>query len=278
MLQLSDHREKGESGADHLVSIHLYNKVNSGIIRIKISWIKKERQPMPRKKQFAVEDVRQKAMVTFWSRGYNATSLQDLVGTMGINRASLYETFNDKYSLFLDSLSIYKVIYIKSYLAKQTKKYTPREAIIHYFGDMILKADERNGCLMVNTALELSPHDEKVAKIVDQSFHYIERNFFRRMIERGQVTGEIAKSVIPITTARALLSLLIGLCVLSRSNANKPVMQAIVSQVKSLLPLGDNVALLHPTSRPSKNHSGKVRHQLSRMPRLNGKSKEDIVV
>ena len=233
---------------------------------------------MPRKKQFAVEDVRQKAMVAFWSRGYHATSLQDLVGTMGINRASLYETFNDKYSLFLDSLSTYKLIYIKSYLAKQTKKYTPREAIIHYFGDMILKADERNGCLMVNTALELSPHDEKVAKIVDRSFHYIERNFFRKMIERGQATGEIAKSVIPATTAHALLSLLIGLCVLSRSHSNKPVMQAIVSQVKSLLPLGDKVALPHLTSRPSKNHSGKVRHQLPRIPRLNGKSKENIVV
>lgn len=213
---------------------------------------------MPRKKQFAVDDARQKAMVTFWSHGYNATSLQDLVETMGINRASLYDTFNDKYSLFLDSLNAYKLIYIKSYLAKQMKKHTPREAIINYFVDMILKADERNGCLMVNTALEVSPHDKKVAEIVDQSFNYIERNFFRRMIERGQADGEIAKSVIPITTARALLSLLIGLCVLSRSESNKLVMQAIVSQVKSLLPLGDRVALPHPISRTSKNHDRNV--------------------
>ncbi len=213
---------------------------------------------MPRKKQFGVDDVMHKAMVAFWDHGYKATSLQDLVECMGINRASLYDTFNDKYSLFLDSLYAYKLIYIKSYLAEQMKKHTPREAIINYFVDMILKADERNGCLMVNTALELSPHDEQVAKIVDQSFNYIERNFFRKMIERGQASGEIAKSVIPITTARALLSLLIGLCVLSRSESNKPLMQAIVSQVKSLLPLGDNVALPHPISRTSKNHRRKV--------------------
>lgn len=49
-------------------------------------------------------------MVIFWSHGYNGTSLQDLVGTMGINRASLYDTFNDKYSLFLDSLYIYMLL------------------------------------------------------------------------------------------------------------------------------------------------------------------------
>ena len=214
---------------------------------------------MPRKKQFVVDNVRQKAMVTFWSYGYHATSLQDLVETMGINRASLYDTFDDKYSLFLDSLYVYNLIYIKSYLAEQMRKHTPREAIINYFVDMMLKADERNGCLMVNTALELSPHDEEVAKIVNQSFNYIERSFFRRMIEQGQASGEIAKSVIPLTTSRALLSLLIGLCVLSRSDSNKPMMQAIVAQVKSLVPLGHKVALPHPISHTFKNDGRKVR-------------------
>lgn len=212
---------------------------------------------MPRKKQFAVEDARQKAMATFWSQGYHATSLQDLVDNMGINRASLYDTFQDKYSLFLDSLCAYRLVYIKSYLAEQMKKHTPREAIINYFLDMILKADDRNGCLMVNTALELSAHDDKVAKIVEESFNHIERNFFRKLIQLGQATGEIAKSVVPITTARALLSLLIGLCVLSRGKSNKPVMGAIVLQVKSLLPLGDHATLPPPVSL--KHNGRKVR-------------------
>ena len=213
---------------------------------------------MPRKKQFGVDEVKQKAMIAFWGRGYNATSLQDLVECMGVNRASLYDTFGDKYSLFLDSLYTYKMIYIKSYLVQQTKKYTPREAIINYFLDMILKADERNGCLMVNTALELSPHDEKVAKIVNQSFAYIEKTFFRKMIKKGQVSGEISKAVVSTTTARTLLSLLIGLCVLSRSDTNKPVMQAIVSQVEALLPPDDARAFPHPSSRTSKNNGREI--------------------
>lgn len=213
---------------------------------------------MPRKKQFVVDDVKQKAMIAFWGRGYNATSLQDLVDCMGVNRASLYDTFGDKYALFLDSLYTYKSIYIKSYLARQTKKYTPRQAIINYFLDMILKAEDRNGCLMVNTALELSPHDKKVATIVNEAFAYIDKNFFRKMIKKGQVTGEISETVACTTTAQTLLSLLIGLCVLSRGETNRTVMQAIVSQVEALLPPADTKVFSYPPSRTSKNQGRRI--------------------
>lgn len=213
---------------------------------------------MPRKKQFVVDDVKQKAMIAFWGRGYNATSLQDLVDSMEINRASLYDTFGDKYALFLDSLYTYKSIYIKSYLTRQTKKYTPRQAIINYFLDMILKAEDRNGCLMVNTALELSPHDKRVATIVNKAFAYIEKNFFRKMIKKGQVIGEISEMVVCTTTAQTLLSLLIGLCVLSRGETNKPLMQAIVSQVEALLPPADTRVFSYPPSHTSKDPGRKI--------------------
>ncbi len=218
---------------------------------------------MPRKKQFVIDEVKEKAMIAFWGQGYNATSLQDLVECMGVNRASLYDTFGDKYSLFLDSLYTYKMIYIKSYLAQQAKKYTPREAIINYFLDMIMKAEDRNGCLMVNTALELSPHDQKVATIVNQAFAYIEKNFFRKMIKKGQVIGEISEAVVSTTTAQTLLSLLIGLCVLSRSETNKPVMQAIVSQVKALLPPADTRVFSYPASRTPKHYSRKIQSSIA---------------
>ena len=74
---------------------------------------------MPRKKQFGVDDVMHKAMVAFWDHGYQATSLQDLVECMGINRASLYDTFGDKYSLFIETLHSYKLIYLKPFFAER---------------------------------------------------------------------------------------------------------------------------------------------------------------
>lgn len=206
---------------------------------------------MPRKKQFGIDDVMHKALVAFWDHGYRATSLQDLVECMGINRASLYDTFGDKYSLFIDTLHSYKLIYLKPFFIEKMKAYTPRQAILGLFEEVserVLQGEERNGCFIINTALELSPHDEKVAKIVNQSFGYIEKNFFRKMIERGQASGEISKSVVPITAARALLSLFIGLRVLSRSRPDKALLQSITKQVKDLIPPGDHAT--HPDPIP----------------------------
>ena len=203
----------------------------------------------------------QKAMVAFWDHGYKATSLQDLVECMGINRASLYDTFGDKYTLFIETLHNYNRVYAKPFFAEKMKTYSPRQAIIGLFQEVstrVLKGEERNGCFIINTALELSPHDEKVAKIVSQTFAQIERNFFRKLIERGQASGEISKSVVPITTARALLSQFIGLRVLSRSRPERALLQSISNQVEALLPHGDNVIFPHPVSRSLKRQGRKV--------------------
>ena len=80
---------------------------------------------------------------------------------------------------------------------------------------------------LINTALELSPHDEEVAEIVRVAFTHMEHKFFRKMIEKGRARGEIAPSVVPATTARALLGLFIGLIVLSRSRPEKLLLQSI---------------------------------------------------
>ncbi len=202
-----------------------------------------------------------KAMVAFWDHGYKATSLQDLVECMGINRASLYDTFGDKYTLFIETLHSYKLIYLKPFFAERMKAYSPRQAIFGLFHEVsarVLKGEERNGCFVINTALELSPHDERVAKIVNQSFAHIERNFFRKLIEQGQASGEISRSVVPVTTARALLSQFIGLRVLSRSRPEKALLQSISNQVEALLPPGDHAALPHPVSRSLKSQGRKV--------------------
>ena len=55
---------------------------------------------MPRVKRFNEDEVLAKAMHLFWERGYSATSIQDLVDRLGINRASLYATYGGKEELF----------------------------------------------------------------------------------------------------------------------------------------------------------------------------------
>jgi TetR/AcrR family transcriptional repressor of nem operon len=192
---------------------------------------------MPWEKQFNEDEALKDAMQTFWSRGYDATSLQDLVESMGINRGSIYATFGDKHSLFLEALKRYDEVERKDILANIRKGRSPRKAIQSLFDELIMDTvvnKNRDGCFLVNSALEIAPHDEDVAKIVSSAFEDIER-FFRDLIKEGQVQGEISKDINVRDVARMLLATLIGIRVISRSWPEKSILNSIASQALRLL-------------------------------------------
>ena len=192
---------------------------------------------MPWEKQFDPDSALLKAMQTFWARGYDATSMQDLVDGMGVNRGSLYATFGDKRSLFIQALKRYDAVHRQAWTAALAERSAPREAILGAFEDAIAAAIEggsRDGCLLVNTALELSPHDPEVASIVAEALTGMER-FFRTMILAGQKTGTIPARIPADGTASALLGLFIGLRVLSRSRPEAPLLRALADQAAAML-------------------------------------------
>lgn len=192
---------------------------------------------MPWEKQFDPDSALLKAMQTFWARGYDATSMQDLVEGMGVNRGSLYATFGDKRSLFIQALKRYDAVHRVAWTAALAERAAPREAILGAFEGAIAAAIEggsRDGCLLVNTALELSPHDPEVASIVAEALTGMER-FFRTMILAGQQTGTIPARIHADETASALLGLFIGLRVLSRSRPEAPLLCALADQAAAML-------------------------------------------
>lgn len=208
---------------------------------------------MPRKKEFDVDTVLDRAMEAFWARGYEATSLNDLLDCMQIQRASLYNAFGDKHTLFLETLRRYDIIFRRAEVARRVQMPSPRQAILGLFQDTVTEVivqKARNGCFIINTALELSPHDPEAAEVVREAFTHMEQQFFRKMIDKGRTIGEIAKSVMPAPTARALLSLYIGLIVLSRSRPEKLLLESIARQAEALLPPGDK-AMVDFASTPS---------------------------
>ena len=197
---------------------------------------------MPWEIQFNHDEALSKAMRAFWAHGYDATSMQDLVDCMGINRGSLYATFGDKRSLFIEALRRYDAVYREDWVARLSNSHGPRAAILAAFDAAIAAAldagssdtGSSDGCLLVNTALELSPHDEEISAIVDHGLSEMER-FFRDMIEQGQAAAEIPAHVEPVDTARGLLSLFIGLRVLARSRPEKSLLRSVANQPATLL-------------------------------------------
>jgi TetR/AcrR family transcriptional repressor of nem operon len=185
---------------------------------------------MPWEKQFDVDQVLEKAMRAFWSRGYEATSMRDLVDRMGINRGSLYSTYRDKHALFLAALRMYDDRLRHERLAELESRHGPREAIRRLFLAFTSEVSEKGGnrgCFLTNTALELAAHDPEAGRIVAHAQREIEA-FFARMIKKGQAEGEIAPNVNPAKTASGLLASLIGLAVLTRSRPERALLHSIV--------------------------------------------------
>jgi TetR/AcrR family transcriptional regulator, transcriptional repressor for nem operon len=188
-----------------------------------------EPNDVPWEKQFDVEEVLDKAMQVFWNRGYEATSMQDLVNRTGINRGSLYATFRDKHSLFLAALLRYAETIHHRRLVHLECAYGPREAIRQAFLAFIPQgAEEGNrGCFLTNTALELAAHDPEAGRIVARAQKQTEA-WFARLIRKGKAAGEIPPHVQPTEAASALLASLIGLSVLVRSRPERALVQSVV--------------------------------------------------
>ena len=158
---------------------------------------------MPWEKPFDEQFALERAPQIFWLKGYEATLMQDLVDSMGLNRGSLHATYGDKRALFLNAVKVYDQ---KRQLmfAEFEAQYPLKEAIRHVFqaftGDLSPAGGNR-GCFLTNTALELADQDAQVRSLIALAQEDVEA-FLERLIRKGKAAGEISLSIQPVETAR----------------------------------------------------------------------------
>ncbi len=128
---------------------------------------------MARPKAYDPEEILDRATALFWRKGYEGTSVADLVDSLGINRGSLYGTFKDKRALFLTALERYDEREIGATVRHLRNTVGPgRERIQSLFDNVIRNVEERGdrrGCLVCNTAVELAATDAEVERHVRRS-------------------------------------------------------------------------------------------------------------
>ena len=190
---------------------------------------------LARSKEFNEEEALDKAMEIFWRQGYEKTSIQDLVDQMGIHRRSLYDTFGDKHSLFVQTLERYESL-IAAQIRKQiTEEMTTVESIRKIF-ELAVYSDNTNpkGCLMVNTAVELSLLDNEVSQRIKSAFKQTE-TLIADLLIRGQARGEVARSFDISELARYIHNALIGVRVLVKMTANPKEFDSTIDLTLSIL-------------------------------------------
>lgn len=120
---------------------------------------------MTRSPEFDRSIAADKALRLFWRKGYQASSLTDLLATMGIGRSSFYAAFTDKRSLFIECLDLFAERTL-AVLERACARRLPIDALQGFFeGDFPggRGAKRQSGCLLVNTVLEMSGVDEDLA-------------------------------------------------------------------------------------------------------------------
>ena len=148
-------------------------------------------------------------MDAFWKKGYEATSLAELCACTGLHKGSLYQSFGDKHQLFMQALEHYVEKEFREVAAIAFESDSPLENIRVVVKKICDIAGQEKGCLMVNSMVELAPHDPEVKALIRKA---VEKRLrvLTAMIAKAQEAGEIRPGLEPSKLARQLMVTLAG--------------------------------------------------------------------
>ena len=168
-------------------------------------------------------------MRLFWRKGYAATSVQDLIETLHLSRSSLYDTFGDKRTLFIEALKLYSERVISSTARTLNESPSPIAGIQKVFDDLVAGAGSETGalgCFMVNSVAELVPYDPDVTKIATMYADALQR-LFTTVLTQARSKGMLTKKQTPEQLAAYVFNMIQGMRILIKSGATKEQVQAI---------------------------------------------------
>jgi TetR/AcrR family transcriptional regulator, transcriptional repressor for nem operon len=192
---------------------------------------------LARPREFDEDEVLDAAIECFWRRGLEATSVRDLAEATGVNQPSLYNAFGDKRELFGRALERYATRSMRERIERLGRKHPPKEAIQAFFRELVARtlADpDHRGCLIVNSALEVAPHDSELRTVIASYLGEIEA-FFCRCLEQLKGSGDLSPSLDPKDTARLFLGVLLGVRVAARAKPERALLEGMVRPALALL-------------------------------------------
>lgn len=173
---------------------------------------------MARPQEFDTTEALHKVMRVFWHKGYEATSLMDLLEATGLSKSSLYSTFGGKYALFLAAFDAYRQRRATDvqHVLEQEPARPAIEAFFHLLLGELNSNEPDLGCMSINQAVEMAPHDPEIRKRVLADFRLMEEAL-TYTIKRGQGNGSLTSLRNPRELARILVLAYPGLQVMARA-------------------------------------------------------------
>ena len=177
---------------------------------------------MPRTKNFNRTEVLEKAKNLFWKQGFHATSMQNLVDHLGINRASLYGEFGGKNALYEAAFDSYRKEGFEYLKHKLNEGNSVRAAIKNLFLEtMISKCNDpdNKGCFVVNCTTEYLPkHQNILSNLLEQKSNF--ESLFAEALKKGQASRELSDSLNIHEITSYLYTFFTGINVIAKVNQN----------------------------------------------------------
>ncbi|WP_432161958.1 TetR/AcrR family transcriptional regulator [Streptomyces tendae] len=193
---------------------------------------------MARTKEFDPDAALRAALELFWRRGYEATSMSDLVEHLGVGRASIYATFGNKRELYLKALARYEQGLLPDLLEDLSRPGPAlpgvRSLVRRYAEEASADDSRLHGCFVTNTAAELAPHDAVAARRVERNWDQLE-TVLHTALARARAEGDLPAGRDPLALARMLLVLLQGMRVVGKASPDPARVRDAAEQALALL-------------------------------------------
>jgi len=186
-------------------------------------------------KKFDRDKVLDRAMRLFWQRGYEGTSIEDLVIATGINRGSLYATFGSKCGLFLAAFERYMIVFGKPMMPVPDDP-DPRGAIERMFDSIVTRTSDPQwprGCFMTNTALECPGVGDEIARKIAEAMGRLESAIYA-VLQRARANGQLDPHADVRALARFFMGVAQGLNVVNKATADPTILHDMVTSAMSV--------------------------------------------
>jgi TetR/AcrR family transcriptional repressor of nem operon len=168
-----------------------------------------QKRSVGRPREFDEQRALEAAMDEFWKKGYESTSLTDLCCCTGLHKGSLYQAFGDKHQLFMRSLNHYADREFREVADVALQQDSPLDSIRALVRTVCDHAAEGRGCLMINSMVELAPHDPEVRDMLALEGQR-RIGVMTELLTKAQELGEIRAELDPLRLAQQLMVGLAG--------------------------------------------------------------------
>ena len=190
----------------------------------------REKRAVGRPREFDEDAALECAMNAFWAKGYEATSLADLCSCTGLHKGSLYQAFGDKHTLFLKALRAYADREFQETAAVAFEHESPLDSLRAIVRKVCGRAEEGKGCFMINSIVELAPHDPEV-KVALQAEAERRTRIVGELLAKAQQRGEIREELKPQKLAQQLMIGLAGAATLVKGVITTPQVMDVLDDL-----------------------------------------------